>query len=200
MQKNNGIVTMKSSIPGYDQANFENVMVDLETLGKRAGCSILSIGAVEFSADGLGREFYVVVGIKGQESLAVDSDTLAWWEKQSDEARTVLEEHKASSLSLGNAIDWLNSFLAPIGRGRLKVWGNGSDFDNAILYAAYAAAGKELPWEFWNSRCFRTLKNMVRNVKPAERSGAHNALADAKWQAEHASRILALARENGVVL
>lgn len=45
----------------------KDVMVDLETLGTRPGCKILSIGAVEFGVgpdyneDGLGAEFYVEV-------------------------------------------------------------------------------------------------------------------------------------------
>ena len=42
---------------------MEHCMVDLETLGKRAGCPILSIGAVFFDPveKQLGEEFYVVV-------------------------------------------------------------------------------------------------------------------------------------------
>lgn len=185
----------RKAVPSYSK-----VMVDLETLGKRAGCKILSIGAVEFSADGLGRRLYTVVGQAGQESLHTDASTLAWWDQQSAEAREVLDCHLSCDTSLEEALMLLNAFLAPIGKGTVQVFGNGSDFDNAILYAAFAAAGMEQGWEFWNSRCFRTLKNLVPHVKAGVRTGAHNALADAEFQAEHASRIFKLAKDSGVFL
>ena len=35
-----------------------HVMCDLETLGRRPGCKLLSIGAVVFGPKGLGAEFY----------------------------------------------------------------------------------------------------------------------------------------------
>jgi len=76
----------------------------------------------------------------------------------------------------------------------------GSDFDNAILYAAYAASGLEQAWEYWNSRCFRTLKALVPHVKMEKGGVAHNALDDAKNQALHAVKLFALAREAGVAL
>jgi len=70
------------------------------------------------------------------------------------------------------------------------LWGNGSTFDNVILSNAYRAIGVKQPWDFWNDRCYRTLKSLYPHVK-LERSGvAHNALDDAKSQAMHAVRII----------
>jgi DNA polymerase III epsilon subunit-like protein len=46
---------------------MSDVMIDLETLGRRPGCAILSIGAVEFGPAGLGRELYIVLDIFGSE-------------------------------------------------------------------------------------------------------------------------------------
>jgi exodeoxyribonuclease VIII len=182
---------------------FENVMVDLETVGKRAGCGVLSIGAVAFDPKtlrpgeaALGPEFYQVVRLGSCEALGLHSDpsTMEWWEGQSKEARRVLTQAgaKRGNLPLDRALKKFGDYLTQFGPRRVKVWGNGSDFDNAILYACFAAAGLPVPWEFWNSRCFRTLKNLPGAPKaPAFEGTAHNALADAKHQAAHANMILA---------
>lgn len=166
----------------------KHVMVDLETLGRRAGCAILSIGAVYFDEEGVGDEsFYAVVSTKSCDAAGLhkDQDTVDWWEKQSPEARTVLDEASVAGMDLADALDLFGVFV----KGA-KVWGNGADFDNAILYACYAAVGKEVPWKFWDSRCYRTLKGLFPTVKFVRQGTYHNALDDARSQAEHASEIL----------
>lgn len=173
-------------------------MVDLETLGKRAGCQILSIGAVFFNreTDALGEKFYSVCRIGAAQTnlgLHTDKDTLKWWQQQSEDSRRVLHHAKAKgATSLPSALEKFTEFLetAEGGLSRVRVWGNGSDFDNAILYAAYAAAHQEVPWKFWHSRCFRTLKSENRNILEPVREGTyHNALDDAVHQALWALRI-----------
>ena len=42
----------------------KNVMIDLETMGNTPGCAIISIGAVEFSEEGLGAEFYCTIDLE----------------------------------------------------------------------------------------------------------------------------------------
>jgi exodeoxyribonuclease VIII len=174
---------------------MDNVMIDLETLGRRAGCAILSIGAVAFDPDSgkLGSEFYVVVDRQSQTALHTDPETLAWWEKQSAEARAVLTDPTA--IALGDALIKFNQYLAPYSFTKVKIWGNGGDFDNAIMASCYAAAGLEVPWAFWNNRCYRTLKNLVGGPKLTRQGTYHNALDDAKTQAEHAVQLFKLLRE-----
>jgi len=130
--------------------NYTHVMVDLETVGKRAGCGVLSIGAVAFDpASGtLGPEFYQVVRIADCEALGLHSDpsTIAWWEGQSKEAQKVLKQARGSrgTKTLEKSLQSFNMYLAQFGgRRNVKVWVNGSDFDNAILYACYAAVEME---------------------------------------------------------
>lgn len=170
---------------------INNLMVDLETLGRRAGCKVLSIGAVEFGPMGLGKEFYIALNLEQQTQLHVDSDTEAWWAKQSAEARRVFTEPKTSFVPGMNAFeDWL-IMVSSAKLRNVRMWGNGSDFDCAILHAAYCAAGRDrTPWEFWNTRCYRTLKNMHKTVKLERQGTYHNALDDAKSQAEHAVAIM----------
>ena len=173
----------------------ENVMVDLETLGRRAGCVVLSIGAVAFGPQGLGKEMYCVVSTDSctAAGLHIDPDTLKWWEGKEEAARAVLtlaKEKPEGVLDLAPAMQQLTEFLCSFGIKRVKVWGNGSDFDNAILANCYAAAGQDMPWEFWNNRCYRTLKSLKPQIKMARQGTYHNALDDAKSQALHAIELL----------
>jgi exodeoxyribonuclease VIII len=180
---------------------MDNVMIDLETLGRRAGCAILSIGAVAFDPDSgkLGEEFYIVVDAMDQVAecgLHTDQSTIEWWEKQSVEAQQVLiESRSGKALSLGDALVKFNQYLSQFNFTKVKVWGNGADFDNAIMASCYAAAGLEVPWSFWNNRCYRTLKGVVGGPKLTRQGTYHNALDDAKSQAQHALQLFKLLAE-----
>ena len=173
---------------------MKNIMVDLETLGQVPGCVVLSIGAVAFDDTNLGAEFYTVINIADSKSFGLheNDETLAWWGKQNPEARKVLDEASdmATSKSVVATIKAFNQYLAPFGHGSIKVWGNGANFDNTILSAMYSAADLKTPWPFWNDRCYRTLKNLFKDIKVPARLGTyHNALDDAKHQALHAVQI-----------
>lgn len=176
------------------ETKFNDVMIDLETVGQRPGCGILSIGAVAFDPKSgqLGPELYVVVSREScrQAGLHEDPSTLEWWEKQSDQAREVLSHIEEAGLPLVEALTRLNDYLAQFGGRYVRVWGNGSDFDQPILISAYAAVGTTAEWKFWNNRCYRTLKNLIKGP-PLKREGTyHNALDDAKTQALHAMDLL----------
>jgi exodeoxyribonuclease VIII len=174
---------------------MRDVMVDLETTGRRPGCGILSIGAVRFDpeAGALGDTFYEVVNRKScvEAGLREDPATLAWWGRQSAQPAAVLKlaGKKSTSLGLTAALAALAAFLYPSGRD-VRVWGCGASFDNAILVAAYEAIGMDVPWQFWNDRCHRTLKAMgPREAEPLREGTHHNALDDAVHQAKHACNV-----------
>jgi hypothetical protein len=95
---------------------MDNVMVDLETLGTVPGSVILSIGAVAFDEMEVAEEgFYRAIRRETceQAGLKVSAATLAWWEKQSLEARAVMLDTSATSLedALRRFNEWLASFL-----------------------------------------------------------------------------------------
>lgn len=165
-------------------------MIDLETLGKKRGCQVLSLGAVEFGPEGLGRTLYRVFARDEQESLGlhVDESTVKWWDKQSAEAREVLT---APTEPLHYCLTEFSQFCAVSAAStKLRLWGNGSDFDNQILEEVYEVAGRKMPWVFFNNRCYRTLKGLMPESK-IDRSGTHhNALDDAISQAQHAVQLL----------
>ncbi len=167
-------------------------MIDLETMGQKGNAAIIAIGAVYFDNNGLGDEFYVLVDIQScvDIGMEIDASTVMWWMKQSDEARSAFSD-KSSSIFL--ALDHLREFMG----SSSVLWGNGSDFDNVILANAYDKLNQQLPWKFWNSRCYRTMKNMFKDVKMVREGVHHNALSDAITQAKHLVKIV---NEKGIKL
>jgi hypothetical protein len=166
-----------------------NIMLDLETMGNRGTSAIISIGAVQFSPSGIGKEFYKTVNLDScmKAGLTIDASTIAWWMQQSEEAKT---SSMKGELSLFQALQEFTKFIGGT-NSDAKIWGNGADFDNAILANAYRASNLEVPWKHWNNRCYRTMKSVFAKAPKPEFSGEkHNALDDAKFQATHLISIM----------
>ena len=161
-----------------------HIMIDLETMGTRPDAPIIAIGAVAFDAEGIGREFYenVDLGSAVNSGAKIDANTVMWWMQQSDEARAALvgkEEQYSITGALVEFSKWM--CLDDIS----GVWGNGATFDNVILRESYLRAAVMCPWPFWKDKCYRTVKGAYPDVT-LERTGTHhNALDDARTQAEH---------------
>lgn len=169
---------------------MNHIMLDLETLGTKPGCIVLSIGAAEFSPAGVGRTFYTVLSTAEQAALGLveDPDTVEWWKGQSEEARRVFREEQQP---LSEALAMFEVFCSSIGSpGLLRMWGNGADFDNPILREVFTAAKRKAPWGTYNNRCYRTLKNMLKSSKQPRPEIPHHAMYDAKAQAAHAVHVL----------
>ena len=159
----------------------QHVMVDLETLGTRPGDAVISLGAVKFSLEnGVTDRFYTSISASTckEAGLRAQKSTLEWWEKQSPEARTAAFKGESTlEAALTKFTTWLGT------PDNVVLWGNGANFDNALLAAAYRAISMEPPWKFWNDRCYRTIASMFL-VHKIERVGTHhNALNDAETQA-----------------
>jgi len=158
-----------------------NVMIDLETMGTSPQSPIIAIGAVKFNlTDGIVDRFYHVVSLKScmDEGLIPAADTILWWLDQSEDARQQLLR---SAIPIDVALMGFGLWLGDDAR----VWGNGAAFDNVILSNAYRALGLNQPWEFYNDRCYRTMKNMFPQVAMDRIGTHHNALNDAESQATH---------------
>ena len=151
----------------------------------------LSIGATTLDEK---RTFYMRIDPKSSQSFGLETsqDTLAWWMKQSNEARKEAFGGTADLLLvLGQFADWLMQVRKE--EGDTFVWGNGADFDLSILSVAYQKVGIPVPWRPFNGRCYRTFKNLPehKTIKPDPFEGVkHNALADAQHQAKHMLKIL----------
>lgn len=166
-------------------SKMNSIMVDCETLGTIASAVILSIGAVRFDLDTGEIDdngFYSSVSIESNLDLGrrVQEDTLLWWLKQDIAAQRVFHEEKVDlATSLTEFSDW-------IGDDNHFMWSNGADFDLPMLAHAFNQVGVETPWKFFNSRCFRTYKNLpgAKNIRVEGIGVKHNALSDAYQQAQ----------------
>ena len=162
-----------------------NVMIDLETLGTTADAAILSIGAVKFELESGTIEddgFYASVSLDSNSEYKrrIQEDTLIWWLKQPVEAQSVFHESKQTlPTALAELVEWM-------GDAEHQMWSNGADFDLPMLTHAFVQCGLEVPWKHWNSRCFRTYKNLpgAKAVKIPFEGTKHNALFDAVHQAK----------------
>lgn len=164
---------------------MKHIMIDTETLGTTASAVIMSIGAVKFdlTSDKIDdKGFYASIDIESNLDLGrrIQEDTLLWWLKQEVAAQHVFHEAKVPlAAALADLSDW-------IGNDGYTVWSNGADFDLPMVAHAYSQVGMEVPWKFWNSRCFRTYKNLpgAKDIRLPAAGVKHNALSDAVQQAQ----------------
>jgi len=163
---------------------MSNIMLDLETMGTGPNAAIIAIGAVAFKQSGITHTYYRQVSLASSVSIGLDCDpsTIMWWMQQSDEARAAFTDNEQAMHiceALAEFADWFNEVEG------VEVWGNGAAFDNVILANAYRKNGVVKPWEFWNDRCYRTIRLLYPDIK-LERTGTHhNAVDDAKSQTLH---------------
>jgi hypothetical protein len=169
---------------------MKHVMLDLETMGTRPQSPVVAIGAVLFDprSDAIGETFYQLICLQSCEDVGLEirADTVLWWLKQGDGARGQLVNPSLDRQPIKTA---LMDFSLWLPKGAV-VWGNGADFDNVILSSAYTACGQKTPWDYWNNRCYRTVKNLKPSIELVREGVHHNALDDAISQAKHLQKIL----------
>jgi exodeoxyribonuclease VIII len=167
-------------------------MIDIETWGTENDAVIVSLGAVKFdlhvaSKDIISDSFYVAIDPQScmAYKLSVSANTLKWWmDPARDKPRNDWIE--SEKVDLATALDGFSQWY---GTRSLPTWGNGATFDNIIMRSAFKAVGMELPWDFWDDRCYRTFKNLAPEIKLVRKGDHHNALDDAISQAKHMQEI-----------
>ena len=161
-----------------------DIMLDLESLGTRPDCAILTLGAVKFdpfTPDAFGDSLYFRIDVDEQLALGreVQEDTLKWWAKQADDVReeALGEEGR---VSLETMYRDLNRFCV----GVENIWCQGPAFDIVILENIYRQQGWPTPWQFWQIRDSRTLFGVHGDPREKCKAGLHNALEDCISQAQ----------------
>ncbi len=178
-----------------------HIMLDIETLSTDPHAVVLSIGAVAFSVqDGLAPiQFYGVASLDDQSGRTINPDTVSWWMQQVRENPDAGDVFDGPREPVSSVIERLTQFITRFLTPDGGVWANGPDFDCVILRTLYEELGIKLPWRHSQHRCVRTMKSLARSlnmeVVVAENMCAHNALADAEYQARY---IIALLRDFGV--
>lgn len=176
-----------------------NLMIDLETLSTQPNAVVLSIGAVLFDENDIHGTFYATCSAKYQTNRDINHETVFWWMNQSDDAKDLF---KTNAIYTGNGLTDLLNWLyieKRLKQEKIKLWGNGSDFDNVILND-YLVENYFEPFKHHNNRCFRTIKNILPladNEKPMRQGVHHNALDDAIYQTHY---LQAICKKYGVKL
>ena len=169
-----------------------HVMLDLETLGKKAGCVVLSIGAQTFiprgSSGAPAQQFYAKPDIFSQlmKGLIIDDDTVDWWKKKSIEAQSEFHYMTSALDVAGSFITWFEKLTVPPCQDEIYIWAKSPNFDCEILQKFLESFGFSIPWNFRRVMDVRTVIEVsginekeipkpVGNVK-------HNALFDSQWQ------------------
>lgn len=172
-----------------------HIVLDLETLSTDPHATVASIGAVALTAQGsFVSEFHQAVSTEHQYARHISPSTCEWWDKQSNEARaaSILAPNPAHPIeALKEFTCWVLQISDP---KKVKVWGNGSGFDNVILSSLFADYhGLERPWAYWNDRDMRTVLDLHPHAKDVgEFVGIkHHALYDAQHEAKQLARVLA---------
>ena len=166
-----------------------DIMLDLESLGTRPDCAILTLGAVKFdpfTPDAFGDSLYFRIDVDEQLALGreIQQDTLNWWARQADDVReeALGEEGR---VSLETMYRDLNRFCV----GVENIWCQGPAFDIVILENIYRQQGWPTPWQFWQIRDSRTLFGVHGDPREKGKAGLHNALEDCVSQAQGVQQI-----------
>ena len=164
--------------------SLPRVMVDIETLGLDRHASIISLGAVRFDAGRLGDTFYREISFDSnrEHDRSIEQDTWEWWTEDQD----VDEEWLRSGDGLAEV---LSDFAAWYGNSH-EIWANSPSFDCEALEHAFAQVNIIEPWEFYEERDYRTLKNLPIAPELKMNGEEHHALDDAKHQARVAAETL----------
>jgi hypothetical protein len=167
----------------------KHIMLDLETLGKGPYAVITQIGVVALGDEGPEEMLHIHVDPEScvEAGLEMDASTVLWWLRQAEDAKAAFQEE---GVSLAAALDELSYFVTKHLSKDAGVWGNGSDFDNVIATNAYKALGMNVPWPYFQNRCYRTLKNLRKDIRAPKLGVKHNAVHDALSQAHHLRALL----------
>ncbi len=172
---------------------YNEIILDLETLGIDKDAHIVSIGAVKFNLDGnddflnlasasaKDRQFYVELRLD-ELNGDIDGRTLSWWFQQNAEARKTFLPN-SDQVRLPVALLKFNTFVET---GQ-NIWGNGATFDNVIIKDAYnRVGGVEPKWNFRQDLDVRTIQYLALKKVPDlytdefKKLGVeHHALSDA---------------------
>lgn len=160
-----------------------HVMVDIETLGVIPSAVILSIGAITIVNSPVPEwNFYQELDTDTQFERTKSQSTIDWWAKQPEGLMP------KGSTDIRKALSNFHEFFSHL-RAEPIVWCKGTDCDIAILTHAFTQYHMPVPWKYDAVRDFRTLKKLFPHYSYPANPNAHNALADAKHQAEELKAI-----------
>lgn len=172
-----------------------HISIDLETLDTIPSAVVLSCGLVAFdpnTGEILDKQYtrFVKLDEQAARGRTISPSTVYWWARQSEEARRVMTDNEIFGEGTVSGLRNIDTFFGQ--HDADGVWGNGSDFDNAILGSLFRSFDMRTPWSYGKNRCLRTIKNLKLPktfIAPIRVGTHHNALDDAEYQANYVSAV-----------
>jgi len=181
-----------------------DIMIDVETLGKKDNTAIFQIYAEAFNKESyeIIDTFEAFIDINTVDPKLIDMDALYWWTQNYPETFRKLTKVTNSHKSEGDvACDfylWLsNLFRRGLSFGDLSnnlyIWGNGSVFDNVKIKNFLQRNGFEYPIFYRNDMDLRTILRLASEISGLEEeqikkdctdleATSHDAKDDVKFQ------------------
>ena len=161
------------------EGNFQDLMIDIETLGVGQNALIIQVGACYFDrlTGIIGDKFCKNISIQDglNKGFSVDGDTIEFWLKQSNRSFLV------DTLTTKEVLVSLSRFT----KLSSTLWAHAT-FDFPILANAYRRFYMKLPFHYWATRDIRTLVDLSGIVLPRKSpKKTHNALDDCIYQVSY---------------
>lgn len=184
-----------------EQKKQIHIVLDLETMGTSQNAAIIEVGLVIFNHMGVEGNINLIDTYSSAVTLTssmlhggiTDANTIEWW-MDSDRAEARNNWIRSNKLSLPRVLNDISLLLGNFSSFEPLplIWGNGVNFDNAILKSAYERLEVKVPWGYRQEADFRTLKLLYKSIvpEPAFVGTPHTALDDARHEALWLSGIL----------
>lgn len=155
-----------------------NIIIDIETLGRRNDAAITQVGLVIADKNfNILNKFLIQVDPKAWLTCnrTFTGETLLWWMQQKNTPVSNTSTH--SVYSYKELIEKLKLIFRMYNTSETLVWTKGS-MDLFCIKDLFEYFDMELPWEFWQPRDIRTAKEFIEEWQTFENNN-HNALDDA---------------------
>lgn len=172
-------------------------MLDLETLGTRNNCVIVSFSCKIADLDDrrgftIEAAFDKDLDILNQGERVIEASTVLWWMQQSDEARKQFINAKRIPFwyCMRDFWTWYKIEAPKIIHAPVStIWSKGSNFDINIIVEAYKGSSQDAPWGYRDERCYRTIAALFPQITELPSEARHTASTDAISQLECLWRI-----------
>lgn len=173
------------------------LMMDIESLalGPRPVVTQLALLGYEIDLDELlFDQYYQYLPIEPQQQIIpprkIQASTIAWWMKQSDEAREKFEQSSGDDFE--DLVAAIRGFIATFNRltnngtRNYELSAKGPQFDVVAIETLILELGLEIPWKHDRVTDLRTDLRRARinpkNVPQPKGTIPHNGYWDARWQ------------------
>lgn len=189
-----------------DASKATDVMFDIETLGVKPGCIVLSAAALKFNRhkdfhegeayidlieNGFAKRVSFSLSRQMHLGLQADQSTMDWYFNKNVGMLSEIERSGASTVDLKVTLLELNEFFTEVQNESGKdccIWANSPTFDIEIIKVLYEKCGVKFPFSYGRCMDVRTIRDsyqmMFGETPKPDRNKAHDPVYDCVYQTE----------------